>query len=55
MHFLRISEGESVIRIRERGLGCDLDIFWRGSRRDITLLAGAIQIVRSGLPGREIK
>jgi hypothetical protein len=33
--------GGSVMRMRERGLGDDFDIFWRGSERDIMRLAGA--------------
>lgn len=34
-------EGLSVRRIRDNGEGADLDIFWEGSWRDITLLTGA--------------
>jgi hypothetical protein len=36
--------GGSVIRIRERGLGADFDIFWEGSWRDIMRFAGARRV-----------
>jgi hypothetical protein len=38
---LRIWDGVSVRRIREAGLGSDLDILEEGDWRDIILLAGA--------------
>lgn len=41
MIFFWITEGGSVMRIRERGFVADLDIFDVGSWRDMTLLAGA--------------
>lgn len=34
-------EGVSVMRIRDRGEGADLDIFWRGDARDIMRFVGA--------------
>lgn len=33
--------GESVMRMREKGEGCDLDIFLVGSVRDIMRFVGA--------------
>ena len=41
MSFFWMSSGGSVIRIRDRGEGSDLDIFLRGLVRDMILLAGA--------------
>lgn len=37
--------GVSVIRMRERGLGADFDIFERGSVRDIMRFEGAVGLV----------
>jgi hypothetical protein len=36
-----MSSGESVIKMRDKGEGSDLDIFLRGLVRDIILLVGA--------------
>ena len=39
--FFWMRDGESVIRMRERGEGSDFDIFFTGLVRDIILFAGA--------------
>lgn len=39
--FFLIVEGGSVIKMRERGLGADFDIFEEGFVRDIMRFAGA--------------
>lgn len=49
--FCEISSGESVMMIRERGLGSDLDIFDVGALSDITRFAGAKSHV--SIVGRE--
>ena len=44
-----MSWGLSVRRMRERGSGLDLDIFWVGSVNDMTRFAGAFEGVGGGV------